>query len=132
MQDGRPVSSLTEAEAHSQLAALGKLKGSPTYLQRALRRQVGTMPSILHMPEHYSRLMMDDAGQSKHARVAPHAVGSVSDHAHIVTSHHAGSLRAMSSECTTRLVAWEAAQPCQIRAFALTIGLLAAGWHPDK
>ena len=43
VQDGRLVSTLTEAEARTELAALGPMRGAGTALQRALRRQVGTV-----------------------------------------------------------------------------------------
>ena len=62
VQDGRLVSTLTEAEARTELAALGPIRGSRTRLAAALRRRVGTVPSILHMPEHLSDFMIYHQG----------------------------------------------------------------------
>lgn len=78
------MSSLTEAEARGELAVLGKLgplKGRITNLVAALRRQVALLTALYIYIYIYICHFWNKSGQSKQARVAPHAVGSIYDHA---------------------------------------------------
>jgi hypothetical protein len=53
VQDGRKVSSLTQAEARAELAALGPLLGRPSHFVTALRRQVRFRdPVLIHILSH--------------------------------------------------------------------------------